>query len=73
VPEPRLPEVEVVTGKLKGYKSPGTDQIPAEKFSALEGKLYSEIHKLFKLIWNKKIIASLVEVINCHTYSQKGR
>jgi hypothetical protein len=30
VPEPRLVEVEIGIGKLKNYKSPGTDQIPAE-------------------------------------------
>jgi hypothetical protein len=30
VPEPSLVEVEIVIGKLKSYKSPGTDQILAE-------------------------------------------
>jgi hypothetical protein len=30
VPEPSISEVEVVIGKLKIYKSPGADQIPAE-------------------------------------------
>jgi hypothetical protein len=28
--EPSLVEVEIATGKLKSYKSPGTDQIPDE-------------------------------------------
>jgi hypothetical protein len=30
VPEPSTPEAEVAIGKLKRYKSPGADQIPAE-------------------------------------------
>jgi hypothetical protein len=30
VPEPSAPEVEVAIGKLKRYKCPGVDQIPAE-------------------------------------------
>jgi hypothetical protein len=30
VPEPSLVGVEIAVGKLKSYKSPGTDQIPAE-------------------------------------------
>jgi hypothetical protein len=29
VPEPRLVEVGIAVGKLKNYKSPGTDNIPA--------------------------------------------
>jgi hypothetical protein len=28
-PEPSLVKVEIAIGKLKSYKSPGTDQIPA--------------------------------------------
>jgi hypothetical protein len=46
VPEPSLVEVEIATGKLKSYKSPGTDQIPTELIKAGGETLYSEIHIL---------------------------
>jgi hypothetical protein len=39
---------------LKSYKSPGTDQIPAELIKAGGEKLYSEIHRLICCNWNKK-------------------
>jgi regulator of sirC expression with transglutaminase-like and TPR domain len=54
VPEPSSLEVEVAIEKLKSYKSPGVDQIPAELIQAGEETLLSEIHKLIKLIWNKE-------------------
>jgi hypothetical protein len=34
VPEPSSSEAEVAIGKLKRYKSPGVDQIPAELIQA---------------------------------------
>jgi hypothetical protein len=34
VPEPSLIKVEIATGMLKSYKSPGTDQIPAKLIKA---------------------------------------
>jgi hypothetical protein len=54
VPEPSASEVEVAIGKLKRYKSPGVDQIPAELIQAEGETLYLNIHKLIKLIWNKE-------------------
>jgi hypothetical protein len=54
VPDPRPFEVEVAIAKLKRYKSPGTDQIPAELFQAGGEILGSEIHKLISSIWNKE-------------------
>jgi hypothetical protein len=55
VPDPRASEAEVAIGKLKRYKSPGVDQIPAEIFQAGGETLRSEIHKLIKFIWNKEL------------------
>jgi hypothetical protein len=54
VPEPSLVEVEIGIGKLKSYKSPGTDQIPAELIKAGGEMLCSKIHKLISCIWNKE-------------------
>jgi hypothetical protein len=44
VPEYSLVELETATGKLKSYKSPGTDQIPAELIKAGGETLCSETH-----------------------------
>jgi hypothetical protein len=54
VPEPRLVKVEIAIGKLRSYKSPGTDQIPAILIKAGGETLCSEIHKLICSIWNKE-------------------
>jgi hypothetical protein len=40
--------------KLKRYKSPGIDQIPAELIKAGGSKICSEIHKLINATRNKK-------------------
>jgi hypothetical protein len=50
MPEPNASEVEVAVRKLKCYKSPGVDQIPAELIQAGGETLCSQIHKLIKLI-----------------------
>jgi hypothetical protein len=54
LPEPSASEVEAAIVKLKRYKSPGVDQIPAELIQAGGETLRSEIHKLIRLIWNKE-------------------
>jgi hypothetical protein len=54
VPEPSLDEVELAIGKLKSYKSPGIDQIPAELIKAGGKGLHMRIHKLIQLIWDKE-------------------
>jgi hypothetical protein len=55
VPEHSVTEIDVAIRKLKRYKSPGVDQIPAELIQAGGETLHSEIHKLIKLIWNKEL------------------
>jgi hypothetical protein len=55
VPEPSALEVELAIDKLKNYKSPGTDQMPAELIKAGGRTIRCEIHKLFISIWNKEL------------------
>jgi hypothetical protein len=50
VPDPSPFEVEIAITKLKRYKSPGSDQIPAELIQAASKILRSEIHKIIKSI-----------------------
>jgi hypothetical protein len=52
VSEPSFIEMETAIGKLKSYKSPGTDQILAELIKVGGETLFSEIHKLICSRWN---------------------
>jgi hypothetical protein len=57
--EPLVPgasrlEVEIAIAKLKKYKFPGSDEIPAELIQARSEVLLSAIHKLINYIWNKE-------------------
>jgi hypothetical protein len=54
VPGPSRLEAEIAVAKLKKYKSPGSDQIPAELIQAGGEILLSEIHKLINSVWNKE-------------------
>jgi hypothetical protein len=54
VPGPSRLEVEIAIAKLKMYKSPGSDQIPAELIQAGGEILLSAIHKLINSVWNKE-------------------
>jgi hypothetical protein len=54
VPGPSCLKVEISIAKLKKYKSPGSDQIPAELIQAGGEMLPSEIHNLINSIWNKE-------------------
>jgi hypothetical protein len=54
VPEPGLVKVEIAIGKLKSFKSLGTDQILAKLIKAEGETLCSQVHKLVCYIWNKE-------------------
>jgi hypothetical protein len=74
VTEPSLVEVEIAIGKLKSYKSPGTDQIPAELIKAGGETLYSEIHRLICCIWNKEELPQQwKESVTVPTYRKVGK
>jgi hypothetical protein len=54
VPCPSHLEVEIAIAKLKKYKSPGSDEIPAELIQAGGELLLSAAHKLINSVWNKE-------------------
>jgi hypothetical protein len=54
VPEPSLDVVQIDIVKLKSYKSPYADNIPAELIKAGGETLYFEIHRHISYIWNKE-------------------
>ena len=56
VPKPIAFEFELAIEKLKNYRSPGFDQIPAEVFKAGCRTICCEIHKLIS-VWNKEEIS----------------
>ena len=56
IPEPTLLEVEIAIEKLKNYKSPSIDQIPAELTQVGGNYLLTEIYKLVLTIWKKEML-----------------
>jgi hypothetical protein len=54
VPGPNRLEVDIAIAKLKKYKLPGSDQIPAELIQAGGKTLLSQIHELINSVWNKE-------------------
>jgi hypothetical protein len=54
VPSPSRLEVEIAIAKLEKYKSPGSDQIPAELIQGGGEILLFAIHKPVHSVWNTK-------------------
>jgi hypothetical protein len=52
VPDHSFFEIEIAIAKLKRFKSPGSDYIPAELIQAGGEILRSKVHKLVNSIWN---------------------
>ena len=55
VPEPSAFEFEFAIEKLKSYKSPDIDQIPAELIKAGGRTIPCDIHTLIFAVWNKEV------------------
>jgi hypothetical protein len=54
VPDPSPSEVEIVIATLDKYKSPCSDQIPAEMVQTGGETLQTEVHKLVNSIWGRE-------------------
>jgi hypothetical protein len=54
IPEPSPFEVEISIAMSKRYKTPGSNQIPAEQVQAGGEIIRSEIHKLVNFILNNE-------------------
>jgi hypothetical protein len=79
-PAPHPCRVQITIVKLKRYKSPGSDQIPAQLIQEGDETLRPESHKLINYIWNKEelpqrwsnaIIVSIykkVDQTDCNNY-----
>jgi bifunctional pyridoxal-dependent enzyme with beta-cystathionase and maltose regulon repressor activities len=52
--------VEIAIAKLKRYKSPGSDQIPAELIQAGVETLLSASHNPINSIWNKEELMKIL-------------
>jgi hypothetical protein len=74
VPGPSGLEVEIAIGKLKKYKSPGSDQIPAEIIQAAGEIVLSAIHKLISSVWNEEELPDQFKksiIVQVHRKSDK--
>jgi hypothetical protein len=72
VPEPCSFEFEIALEKLKRYKLPGTDQIPAELIQVEGNILCSEIHKFVDSIWKKEELPEQWKESNIVSICKRG-
>jgi hypothetical protein len=72
VSEPNLIKAEIAVGKLKRYKSLGTDQLLAELIKAGGETFCSEIHKLIHSVWTKEELPQQWKESNILPINRKG-
>ena len=70
VTQPSASEVEMSIEKLKGHRSPGIDQIPAELIKAGCRTIHYELHKLINSIWNNEELQQWKELIIVPVYKK---
>jgi hypothetical protein len=70
VPDPSPFEVEIASGKLKMYKSPGSEQIPAELIKKRGEILRCQKRNLINYVWSKEEASSVKEVYYCHSLEE---
>jgi hypothetical protein len=66
--------VEIAIAKLKNYKSPGSDQTPAELIQAGSEILLSTIHKFINSVWYKEELPDKWResiIVPIHKYGDK--
>jgi hypothetical protein len=68
-PGPSPLEIEIATTNLKRYKSPGSDQIPAELIKAGGETLWSEIHDINPVCNKKELPDQWKEYITVSMYN----
>jgi hypothetical protein len=54
VPDPSPFDVKIAITRFKNYKSPCSDEIPAEPIHTRSETLHSDIHKLIDSIWSRE-------------------
>jgi sorting nexin-29 len=69
---PTVEEVEMAVQKLKNYKAPGTDNIPAELLKYGGNELVKHIHTVIKDMWQKEKMPTEWNIIIICPIHKKG-
>jgi hypothetical protein len=62
--------IENTIGKLKAYKSSGTEQIPAELIQAGDNTLHSEVHEIINYILRREELPHNWKESGCSNYGE---
>jgi hypothetical protein len=73
IPGPSCFEVGTAIAKLKEYKSPGSDQIPAETIQAGGETLWSEIQRLINSAWSKEELPDRYKEVLVYHFKRRAK